>query len=66
MALLNTSVPGIISSSPTARPDIEIIKFLSKVRVPFTSIPDIIYFFGVLAVKISANAGFIDMGVLST
>jgi|GEM_PF-4769105 len=48
MALPNTSVPGITTLSPTARPEIEIIRLGSKALAPVTEIPPMVYSFGYL------------------
>ena len=65
MALPKTSVPGMVTLSPTARPDIEIIRFSSKAFVPVTFIPAIMYSFGILEVNMASSSGFTDTGRVS-
>ena len=65
IALPNTSVPGICTLSPTARPDIEMIKFWSNDFEPVTLISAMVYSFGTLELKISCSAGLIETAGLS-
>ena len=65
MALLNTSDPGIITLSPTASPEIDMIRFGSKDWLPVTEIPAMIYSFGGLLLNISISCGLTETRGLS-
>ena len=65
MALPKTSVPGMVTLSPTARPDIEMMRFASKALEPVTLIPAMLYSFGILELNISTKAGLTETGIES-
>ena len=57
MALAKLSPPGMVTSSPTERPDTEITMAASNFTFPVTLMSAMVYFLGILASKMANSSG---------